>query len=46
MAKLSNLRMAIFYLQQALREDDVKDDKDLLEALDIIVKKDREHETL
>ena len=46
MAKLSNLRMAIFYLQQALREDDVKDDKDLLEALDIMVKKDREHETL
>ena len=44
MAKLSNLRMSIFYLQQALREDDVKDDKDLLEALDIMVKKDREHE--
>ena len=28
--------MSIFYLQQALREDDVKDDKDLLEALNII----------
>ena len=28
--------MSIFYLQQALREDDVKDDKDLLEALNIM----------
>jgi len=46
MAKLSNLRMAIFYLQQALREDDVKDDKDLLEALDVMVKKDSGYETL
>jgi len=49
MAKLSNLRMAIFYLQQALREDDVKDDKDLLEALNImsdVDKKIYENETL
>ena len=40
MAKLSNLRMSIFYLQQALREDDVKDDKDLLEALNIMAEVD------
>ena len=49
MAKLSNLRMSIFYLQQALREDDVKDEKELLEALNImsdVDKKIYEDETL
>jgi len=31
--------MSVFYLQQALREKDHKNDPDLLKALDIIAKK-------
>ena len=36
---LSNLRKSIFYLQQALREPDLEDDKELLEALKIMANK-------
>jgi len=43
--------MSIFYLQQALREDDIdiKDDEELLKALNIMADVDKkivEHETL
>ncbi len=41
MAKLSNIRMSIFYLQQAIRND-YGDDKKLLEALNILADKDYE----
>ena len=43
MAKLSNIRMSIFYLQQAIRND-YGDDKKLLEALDIIAEREMEVE--
>jgi len=36
---LSNLRKAIFYLQQALREPEHEDDKELLEALKLMSNK-------
>ena len=36
---LSNLRKSIFYLQQAIREN--KNNKELLEALDILIKIDK-----
>ena len=46
MAKLSNLRKAIFWLQQAIRETG-DTDRELLDALDILVKKEEEqNETL
>ena len=35
---LSNLRKSIFFLQQAIREEGIKNDKDLLQALDIMTK--------
>ena len=35
---LSNLRKSIFYLQQAIREEGIKNDRNLLDALDIMVK--------
>jgi len=45
MAKLSNIRMSIFYLQQAIRNDYVNDER-LLDALGILVENElREHET-
>jgi hypothetical protein len=37
--KIKNLRKALFYLQQALREEEYLEDKDLLEALEILSKK-------
>lgn len=33
---LSNLRKSIFYLQQAIREEGHKNDRDLLKALNIM----------
>ena len=42
MAGLSNLRKSIFYLQQAIRHEH-ENDKDLLEALDILAKKEMEN---
>ena len=39
---LSNLRKSIFYLQQAIRETDDKD-RELLEALNILAKKEMNH---
>jgi len=41
MAKLSNLRKAIFWLQQAIREDE--DNEELLEALNILVRNEEVH---
>jgi hypothetical protein len=38
---MTNLRKAIFYLQQSLRQDN-KDDSDLTKALDLLVKKEKE----
>jgi len=35
---LSNLRKSIFFLQQAIREEGIKNDRDLLDALGIMVK--------
>ena len=35
---LSNLRKSIHFLQQALRDEGLKNDKDLLQALNIMVK--------
>ena len=35
---LSNLRKSIFYLQQAIREDRTRNDSDLLDALNSMVK--------
>jgi len=40
---LSNLRKAIFYLQQAIREDK-RQSTELLDALDILVKKEKDEE--
>ena len=37
--KIKNLRKALFYLQLALREEEYLEDKDLLQALDILSKK-------
>lgn len=36
---LTNLRKSIFYLQQALREEEYKEDKELLSALDTLANK-------
>ncbi len=48
MAKLSNLRKAIFWLQQAIREAEEGDVDDLLNALNILVEKEeqQQNETL
>jgi hypothetical protein len=35
---LSNLRKSIFYLQQAIREEGTRNDKNLLDALGTMVK--------
>ena len=40
---LSNLRKSIHYLQQAIREKDLRNDRDLLKALDIMAKKETEN---
>jgi hypothetical protein len=39
MPAISNLRKSIHYLQQAIREEELRNDKDLLKALDIMAKK-------
>jgi len=39
MPAISNLRKSIHYLQQAIREEELRNDKDLLQALDIMAKK-------
>ena len=39
MPAISNLRKSIHYLQQAIREEELRNDKDLLKALDIVAKK-------
>jgi len=41
---MTNLRKAIFYLQQALREPEHKNDKELLEALDTLTNKENRYD--